>query len=66
MVAPPFHVMKLVAGTYIHTFIHIHTYTYIHRERERVSIFDEILLKYVDIIFSDLVVPIIQSAIFAI
>ncbi len=50
-------------GRYIHTYIHtciymhtyIHTYTYIHREREREreSNFDEILLKYVDIILSD-------------
>jgi hypothetical protein len=63
VVAPAFHVTKLLAGTHTHT--HIHTYictyiymhtcihTYIHRERERESIFDEILLKYVDIILSD-------------
>jgi hypothetical protein len=68
MVIPPFRVTKLLAGTYTHThthtYIHTHIHTYIHRGRERESNFDEILLKYVDIIFSDLVVPVMESAIF--
>jgi hypothetical protein len=47
VVVPPFHVTKILAGTYIHTYIHIHAYihTYIaihiyiegERERERVK-----------------------------
>jgi len=39
--------------TYIHTYIPIHIYIERERERERESNFDEILLKYVDIILSD-------------